>query len=145
MRSQSFEEEYEASSSSHNNRRQLPNVPKKPARQSSNSRDNSNREPTPDYDSAGDHKTGTTEATKSSPPLASSPVKKLDSPTHDMKTDEDSNADQNANKNPENLRGKKKIIRIIWHEKNISTCSSFHFFVAFFFVSLTGFFSGFGL
>ena len=34
------------------NRRQLPNVPKKPVRQSSSSRDN--REPTPDYDSTGD-------------------------------------------------------------------------------------------
>ena len=45
LRSQSFDEEA-------TNRRQLPNVPKKPVRQSSSSRDN--REPTPDYDSTGD-------------------------------------------------------------------------------------------
>ena len=48
LRSQSFDEDgMEAT-----NRRQLPNVPKKPVRQSSSSRDN--REPTPDYDSTGD-------------------------------------------------------------------------------------------
>ena len=59
MRSQSFDEEA-------TNRRQLPNVPKKPVRQSTLSRDN--REPTPDYDSGGDK--------ESKSPLATSPMKK---------------------------------------------------------------------
>lgn len=140
MRSQSFEEEFE--SSNNNNRRQLPNVPKKPARQSSHSRDNSNREPTPDYDSAGDHKT---EATKSSPPLASSPVKKQppesSPPGSEMKTDEDS-SDQNANKNQDNLRGKLKTHCTIWHEKSLILLSSFPLCFSLFVLPV---FSGFGL
>merc|ERR1712223_170361 len=63
LRSQSFDEEA-------TNRRQLPNVPKKPVRQTSAGRDN--REPTPDYDSTGDN--SSTEQKQNSP-LASSPVK----------------------------------------------------------------------
>ena len=72
MRSQSFDEEA-------TNRRQLPNVPKKPVRQSS-SQPRDNREPTPDYDSTGsnnkEQKQGTGQ--QSASPLATSPIKKLD-------------------------------------------------------------------
>ena len=77
IRSQSFEEEP-------GNRRQLPNVPKKPVRQnSSQQRDNSNREPTPDYDSTSglpDKELVTNKV--ASTPLATSPVKKVAPPTN---------------------------------------------------------------
>ena len=72
-RSQSFDEEAV-------NRRQLPNVPKKPQRQKQQT-DSNNREPTPDYDSSGDK--------DSKSPLATSPVKKCDN---------NENSDQNASK-----------------------------------------------
>ena len=75
MRSQSFDEEA-------TNRRQLPNVPKKPVRQSTLSRDN--REPTPDYDSGGDK--------ESKSPLATSPMKKSGPP--DSLASSDKNLDQ---------------------------------------------------
>ena len=116
LRSQSFDEEA-------TNRRQLPNVPKKPVRQSS-SQSRDNREPTPDYDSTGSannkgdsqNKVGGT----SSSPLATSPIKnKLDpdntssSQTSEEKISSNDNAGihvelidtQNAtnNKNAENL------------------------------------------
>ena len=80
-RSQSFEEELEPQT----NRRQLPNVPKKPGRQT---RDNFNREPTPDYDSEKDLKND------NKTPLATSPVK--NSPEKNPEPEE-------INKNTENL------------------------------------------
>merc|ERR1711936_1450788 len=84
LRSQSFDEEA-------TNRRQLPNVPKKPVRQTSAGRDN--REPTPDYDSTGD-KSSTEQ--KQNSPLASSPVK--------AKTDSNSNSPENmSNGNEESV------------------------------------------
>ena len=105
IRSQSFEEEP-------GNRRQLPNVPKKPVRQNAtaaNNRDNGNREPTPDYDSTGGDK-----ETKTSTPLATSPVKTT-KPTSPEKSESEvlDNATNNAinNRNTENLnqtRGKLK-------------------------------------
>ena len=100
-RSQSFEEEP-------GNRRQLPNVPKKPVRQNTTTkqRDN-NREPTPDYDSEKDKEVKNNNST----PLATSPVKTKLSPekTVDVANETLDNATIINNRNAENLnqtRGK---------------------------------------
>ena len=101
IRSQSFDEEP-------GNRRQLPNVPKKPVRQNTTTkqRDN-NREPTPDYDSEKDKEVKNNNST----PLATSPVKTKLSPekTVDVANETLDNATIINNRNAENLnqtRGK---------------------------------------